>query len=59
MAASLDSGHNQLRDAGGEGPLDDRATIAVVAVVGEIDANIDEGHGRGSLHSAARCAPLL
>ncbi len=43
----------------GKGPIDDLAPIGIVTGVREIDADIDKAHGRGSLHSAARGAPLL
>ena len=46
-------GHNELGDATGEGPIDDLAPIGVITVMRQIDADIDKGHERASLHSAA------
>jgi hypothetical protein len=36
------AGDDQPRDAGGEGPRDDRAPVGVVAVVREVDADVDD-----------------
>jgi hypothetical protein len=37
--------------------LDDRLAIIAVVLVRQVDADVDQIHGRGSLHADARLSP--
>ena len=51
------AGHDHLQDAGSVRPRDDRITIAVVAVVREVDADVHQRRGRGG--ECRRCCAMV
>jgi len=56
-ACQRGSGDDHLHDAGGVRPRDDGITVAVVAVVCEVDADVDQRRGRGG--ECRRCCAMV